>query len=409
MSNSLAVATVTAALANHLARIVGEGPSGGVPGARVTTLNPGSAALRDGDPLVNLYLFRVARNGFVSNRDLPNRAADGRGLKAPTIALDLDYMVTVFGDDARLEPQVLLGAVVAWLNAEPSLDRALIQATIAHTPWLAGSNLGEGTEPVRIAPMSLAPDVMARLWSEFVNVPYQLTVLYTLSVVELDVPLATHPALPVRRIGLDVQPSGPIPVRGLVNAEHPDLPLVAGGVLAVRLANPGQPGLDVRLNGAVATGVTAGRDGLGHAALLVPLTAAQPGLSAGPLSVQVRLTAPDGKTLAMSPPLSAPLHPTIVRLDHDAKAATVTACLVLPIPAGQAAALLLFPVAGQGAPSRRIALPASETATDSPAFPVPDQPSGRYLAMIETDGLQSLLDYQGGTYVGPVVEIEAAS
>jgi len=409
MSNSLAVATVTAALANHLARVVSEGPSGGVPGARVTTLNPGSSALRDGDPLVNLYLFRVARNPYVSNRDLPSRAADGRPLKAPTAALDLDYMITLFGDDARLEPQALLGAVVAWLNAEPSLDPALIQATVVHTPWLAGSNLGDIVEPVRLAPMSLPADVMARLWSEFVNVPYQLTVLYTASAVELDVPLAVQPVLPVRRLGLDVRPAGPIVVRGLVDAEHPDLPLAAGGVLAVRLANPGQPGLDVRLNGTVASGVTAGRDVLGHAALLVPLTAAQPGLVAGPLSVQVRRTA-DGKTLAMSVPLSASLRPAIVRLDADAPAGTVTARLVLPIPAGQAAALLLFPVAGEGrAPPRRIDLPPSATATDSPVFPVPDQPPGRYLAMVEVDGLQSLLDYQGGTYVGPIVEIEAAS
>lgn len=437
MSNSLAVATVTAAFGNHLARFIDDPdlpgsrdkpdrPASIVPGARVTTLHPGTASLRDGDPLVNLYLFRVTRNPFEANHDLPTRAAGGRALASPTARLDLDYMITFFGDDTRLETHRLLGGVVAGLHAAPALDQALVQATIAHTPWLAGSTLGERAAPITIMPMSLPPDAMARLWSEFVNQPYQLTVLYTVSAIGLEVPLTVAPALPVRRIGLDVQPAGPIVIRGVVDADHPDLPVSAGCNMAVRTADPGRPGLHVQLNGIDATGVKPGRDAGGHACLIVPLTAAQPaGLTVGRLSVLVRQTAHDGRTvIARSPEMPVPLRPALAGDPaYDAAGRTVTLRLALAVAAHQTAALLLFPMqssqpaATGGTTSVRIDLPAATAPADTLVFPIPRDVHGRYLVMVECGGLQSLPayvmgdypDYAKGGYVSPMLDIEAAA
>jgi hypothetical protein len=421
MSNSLAVATVTATFGAHLARFVDEQ---GVPGARVTTLHPGTAALRDGDPLVNLYLFRVARNAFVSNQDLPTRTAEGRPVARPTARIDLDYMLTFFGDDTRLETHRLLGGVVAGLHAEPALDRPLIQATIAQTPWLAGSTLGDRTAPVTISPVNLPPDVMARIWSEFVNQPYQLTVLYTAAAVGLDVPVEIAPSLPVRSIGLDIRPASPLAVRGVVDAEHPDLPVAAGCTLAIRLADPGRPGYRVFLNGIPAVKVQAKRDAFGHACLTLPLTKEQPGLTVGRLSVLVQRTAADGRTIiARSPDLPVPVLPAIAGTPaYDTARRTVTVHLPLPIAARQPSALLLFPMqpasptgAGRkpgsddGAPaSVRIPLPPAEQPTDTLAFPVPDDLHGTYLAIVQCDGLQSVPGYAAGHYVSPLVEIGAA-
>jgi hypothetical protein len=184
MSNGLAIATVTAAFANLLTRLIAEPGAALVPGARVTTLHPGAAALLEGGPLVNLHLFRVGQNSFVRNRP-PTHAADGRPLASPSAVLDLDYMLTFFGNEAELEAQRLLGNVIAGLNAEPILDRTLVQNTIAQTSSLAGSTLGDQPTPIRIVAMDLPPEVMARLWSGFVNAPFHLTVFYTASAVEL--------------------------------------------------------------------------------------------------------------------------------------------------------------------------------------------------------------------------------
>lgn len=436
MSNSLAVATVTAAFANHLTRFVDEpdmpGLAGGrgeaarpadvVPGARVTTLHPGTASLRDGDPLVNLYLFRVTRNPFGSNHDLPTRSTTGRDLASPTARLDLDYMVTFFGDDTRLETHRLLGGVVAGLHAAPALDQPLIQATIAHTPWLAGSTLGDRAAPITIMPMSLAPDAMARLWSEFVNQPYQLTVLYTVSAIGLEVPTTVAPALPVRRIGLDAQPAGPIVIRGVVDAEHPDLPPSAGSNMAVRIADPARPGLQVLLNAIDAVQVRPGRDAFGHASLIVPLTARQSGgLTVGRLSILVRQIGADGKTIiARSPEMPIPVRPAFASDPiYDPANRTVTLQLALPVAAHQPSALLLFPLAaaqqpgaagaGTAGTSVRIELPPEKEVIDTLIFPIPRDARGTYLVMVDCGGLQSLPAYAGGRYVSPLIEIGAAA
>jgi hypothetical protein len=421
MSNNLAVATVTAAFSAHLARFIDEQ---GVPGARVTTLHPGTTALRDGDPLVNLYLFRVARNAFVSNQDLPTRTSEGRPAARPTARIDLDYMVTFFGDDTRLETHRLLGGVVAGLHAEPALDRSLIQAAIAQTPWLAGSTLGDRAAPVTITPVNLPPDVMARIWSEFVNQPYQLTVFYTAAAIGLDVPIEIAPSLPVRSIGLTVWPAGPLAVRGIVDAEHPDLPVTAGCTLAIRLADAGRPDYRVLLNGVPAVKVQARRDAFGHACLTLPLTTEQPALTVGRLSVLVQRTAADGRTIiARSPDLPVPVLPAIAGTPaYDATRRTATVHLPLPIAARQPTALLLFPLqpmspagtaqkvgSDDGAPSPvRIPLPPAEQPTDTLVFPLSDDLHGTYLAIVECNGLQSVPGYAAGRYVSPLVEIGKA-
>ena len=182
MSNALAVATVTASLAHQLSRVIKDG-STSVPGARVTFLPPSNEGLQSGDPLVNLFLFKVVPNAYHSHADLPAREAGGRSWGA----IDLDYMISFFGDDARLEPQRLLGLVVAGIHAEPILSRAVIQDTIATTAWLAASDLALQTEAVKLTPM--APEQTDQ--PAFAHPGGRLSVFYRASTVLLDAPSAT--------------------------------------------------------------------------------------------------------------------------------------------------------------------------------------------------------------------------
>ena len=236
MNAGFAVAAATVALSDRLHVLIGDA----VPGARVTTLNPGDESLRSGDPIVNLFLFRSARNGFVSNNDLPTRSAAGQPLASPVMRLDLDYMISFFGNNTKLDPQRLLGLVVGGLNAEPYIKRNALRATIATTPWLGGSPDPElPMEEIRVTPLNMPPDAMARLWSEFVHVPYQLTQLYTVTSVPLVTMLPVEPVLPVRRIGLRAVPSRRIVITSIVNAADPELPLQGGGQMASTLDQSG--------------------------------------------------------------------------------------------------------------------------------------------------------------------------
>lgn len=408
MNTGFAVAAATVTLADRLHVLIGDA----VPGARVTTLNPGSESLRGGDPIVNLYLFRTARNGFVSNYDLPTRTAAGKPLASPVMKLDLDYMITFFGDDAKLDPQRLLGLVVGGLNAEPFIKRNALRAAIASTPWLGGAPDPElPVDEIRVTPLNMPPDAMARLWSEFVHVPYQLTQLYTVTPVSLVTVLSVEPMLPVRRIGMHAVPSSQIAIISIVNATDPELPLQGGGKMAIRLVNPAQPGLAVKLNGVAAQGVKAGFDADGFAALLVDLTASQPGpLTAGPLSVQVTdtSTSPPKRLAAESQIVHTSIVPSFAQPPTVANR-QLLATMTLPVPPESVADALLFPRGAPQLPSRSIpCLPRAAPSTSLVA-PLAGVPAGKYLVSIEIDGVATLLDFSGEAYTGPIVDVTATS
>jgi Pvc16 N-terminal domain len=406
MNAGFAVAAATVALSDRLHVLIGDA----VPGARVMTLNPGDESLRSGDPIVNLFLFRSARNGFVSNNDLPTRSAAGQPLASPIMRLDLDYMISFFGNNTKLDPQRLLGLVVGGLNAEPYIKQDALRATIATTPWLGGSPDPElPMEEIRVTPLNMPPDAMARLWSEFVHVPYQLTQLYTVTPVPLVTMLPVEPVLPVRRIGLRAVPSRRIVITSIVNAADPELPLQGGGQMAIRLTNPGQPDLAVKLNGVAAQGVKAGFDADGFAALLVDLTANQSRVAtAGPLAVQVTRTDRANKLVADSQIFHTSIVPSFAQPPAVANG-QLQATMTLPVPAKSSAQVLLFPRGAPQVPARSIpCLPRTAPSTDLVA-PLGGVPAGKYLVSVEIDGVATLLDFSGEAYTGPVVDVPAAN
>jgi hypothetical protein len=69
-----------------------------VPGANVTFTDPSNSVLMSGAPIVNVWLYRVTQRP-------EEHPGDGR------LRPELDYALSFFGDDARLDPQRLLGCV----------------------------------------------------------------------------------------------------------------------------------------------------------------------------------------------------------------------------------------------------------------------------------------------------------
>jgi len=86
MSNALAIATVTTALA----QIVRTAVQSILPGADVLTERPDSTLLAQ--PRVRLFLYQVSPSSALRNNDLPTRTADGHLMKRPVAALDLYYL-----------------------------------------------------------------------------------------------------------------------------------------------------------------------------------------------------------------------------------------------------------------------------------------------------------------------------
>ena len=413
MSNALAVATVTASLAQQLSRFISDGGPTPVPGARVTFLPPSSESLQSGEPLVNAFLFRVVRNAELNNNDLPTRGPDGRPLDRPSAAINLDYLITFFGDDTRLEPQRLLGAVVAGLHAEPILSAGIIRDTIKVTPWLGGSDLATQAESVKFTPTVMTPEQMARFWSEFVHADYRLSVLYNASVVLLDTPARLRAALPVRRIGHRSVVDQAIVIAGVTNPEDPGLPvMVGGGRMAIKGPGLQSPDISLLIEGqpaAIAERRGTGRD----AEIIVDLTPkSAPGLRYGPLSVQLIRNGPDGQT-GGSPEITVTLVPGLVGdpvVDPTNRKLALT--ITPPATAGQAVALSLYAPASGPETSHRVDAVATD-ASGVLAFDVASVPPGTYLMWVEVeagnDWFSSLLQVAAGgdRYVGPVVILTA--
>jgi hypothetical protein len=198
MSNWLAIATVTAALAQTVRTAVQEA----VPGADVVTGRPdGAPGTGTAQRRAHLFLYQVAPNAALSNADLPMRGSDGRLAQRPRAALDLDYLLAFYGDEAQLEPQRMLGAVVRDLHAHPVLTRKAVADAARSQPFLANSNLAEAVELVRLTPVPLTLEELSKLWSVFFQTPYALTVTYRGTVVLIDAEETAPAPLPVLRRG----------------------------------------------------------------------------------------------------------------------------------------------------------------------------------------------------------------
>jgi hypothetical protein len=209
LSNFLAVATTTAALRQLLDTAV----KADVAGATATSVRPdaGNGAQLP-DRGVNVFLYQVTPNAAYRNEDLPTRDRSGQAVQKPTVALDLHYLLSFYGSDQDLEPQRCLGSVARTLHAQPTISRRtireVIDSAVAGNPqhFLAGSDLADQVEMVKLTPQSLSLDELSRLWSVFYQTGYALSMTYLASLVLIESEERPRQALPVRERLIGVLP-----------------------------------------------------------------------------------------------------------------------------------------------------------------------------------------------------------
>lgn len=202
MSNALAVATVTQALALLIEHNLHPEIDMAV---SVETRKP--PADPPTDPTITVFLYQVTHNPSMRNNDLVTRASDGTLLKRPAAAIDLHYVISAYGEETELVGQRLIGSVVRTLHEIPILPRELIEEA-AQRPYLEGSDLAESLQKVRFTPTQMDVDETSKLWGMLHNTPYSLSVVYQASLVLLDGHQKPKPAKPVERPEVTVLPFG---------------------------------------------------------------------------------------------------------------------------------------------------------------------------------------------------------
>lgn len=202
MSNALAIAHVTQALAllieNNLRPEIDMAVS-------VETRKP--PAEPPTEPTINVFLYQVAPNPSMRNNDLVTRASDGTLQKRAVAALDLNYVISAYGEENELVGQRLIGSVVRTLHEIPVLPEDVIEAA-GQLPYLQGSDLPASPQRVRFTPQVMDVDETSKLWGMLYQTPYTLSVVYQAALVLIDGREQPVPARPVERAGVRVLPFG---------------------------------------------------------------------------------------------------------------------------------------------------------------------------------------------------------
>jgi hypothetical protein len=206
MSNGLAIAATTATIRNllltQLPLIDTE-----LADLEVTTQPPDLARKGIVKAQLNLFLYQTSVNAAWRNRDLPKQVRPGE-TGIPPLALDLHYLLTAFGrgeiDNDGISQRVL-GCAMGLLNDHALLGSDEIAAA------LAGNDLGEQIERVRITATQMGVEEMSKLWTTFQS-QYRISAAYQVGVILIDSRRAIRSPLPVLRRGQEDR--GPVAVAG---------------------------------------------------------------------------------------------------------------------------------------------------------------------------------------------------
>lgn len=143
---------------------------------------------------VNLFLYRVAVNPFLTNREwIPKRNGTAT-IEPPPLVLDLFYLLTAYAPlDANLG-QVDAHALLA------DAVRVLHQFPIVPADKLAG---GLPAGAIKATLHTADVDEIGKIWTAL-NQPYRLSAIYEVSFVEIPVPVEVPVPRRVERTAVDV-------------------------------------------------------------------------------------------------------------------------------------------------------------------------------------------------------------
>jgi hypothetical protein len=192
VSNPLAIAAVTATLRNLLLRGVPD-----LPNQNVTTkpLDKARSPASSKDQ-INIFLYQTAINAAWRNMDMPRHVRPGE-TAFPPLALNLNYLVTAFGDgDDDSLGHRWLGRAMSVLHDHPVLGAQEIQDALLPD----NSELQEQLERVRITPQPLSLEDMSKLWTTF-QTQYRISAAYQVEVVLIESARQGRMPLPVLRRG----------------------------------------------------------------------------------------------------------------------------------------------------------------------------------------------------------------
>jgi hypothetical protein len=389
MSNSLAIAAVTATLQSILMQGLASFTNVSVSIAPLDKARPAGAV----KPQINLFLYQVSRNAAWANADMPRQNLPGE-LSISPLPLNLYYLLTAYGnDDDASEPggHEMLGKAMSIFYDHPILSPGDIKS--ATSGMLPDADLDAQLEHVRITLHPVSIDELSKLWTGFAT-QYRLSVAYEVGVALIESTRAAAAPLPVLTRGPgdtgvtaqgNLLPS--VPTIDGVSAPGNQSAALLGDTLTITGVNLSGTNVHVSfdhplLAAPIARPVLAGAT---DTQLTVFLPNAPADWPAGTYGVSVSVRRPGETFVRTTNTLALPLAPKIKIAPHTTPAGTITLTLTATpeIWPGQRVTLLL------GDQEVPFATPAAKTGTL--AFPGQALTTGIYYVRLRVDGIDSLL------------------
>ena len=154
---------------------------------------------------INLFLYRITENPYLSNQDLPrvgHPALPGN----PPLALKLHYLMTAYPEadpDTDAQALELLGDAMRVLHDYAIIPESLEQVRLVPGDPILDDSLHGEFEQIKICLDQISVEDLSQIWSAFME-PYRLSVVYSVSVVQIESRLRRRMAVPVetRRVQL---------------------------------------------------------------------------------------------------------------------------------------------------------------------------------------------------------------
>src|SRR5579859_2235536 len=366
---------------------------------------------------LNLYLYQLSENPYLKNQEIPGEGYPG-AYGHPPLSVNLRYIFTAFGasdtgPDADLEAQQILADGMRVLHDTAIITADLVEEKkpIPKPPILDPSLLGE-FEQVKITLQPAGLEEISKIWTALPNVNFRRSVLYEVTVVQVQSKRPRSIALPVkmnRVYGLPMR--SPLIQQIFQQPPVVDNQLIAaaeeGETLRLIGANFRSPVTRVTMDGVTATIASISNNQLD---VVVPTGALKIGLHSLQVEQDVMLNEVDGQPpvqrpafrsnqvgFLLLPKLGAVTPPTATAGD------TITINVQPAVIATQDKILLLgdnavpaIPVAFNSAPSNSIQF-------KLPVAPDPVILPGSYFLRVRIDGAESRLTFNNVTreYTGP--------
>lgn len=161
------------------------------PPVAVTILAPDETG---GDRRVNLFLYRILENSTLKNLDWQVKRNNPSLIAPPPLSLNMYYLMTPY---AQNDP--LIGNATAHEILGEAMRVFHEHAVVPQNALVPG--LRDATEQIKIMLNPLDPDELGRVWSTFAQ-PFRLSVMYEVSVVQLELQSEQPMSKRVQRTGV---------------------------------------------------------------------------------------------------------------------------------------------------------------------------------------------------------------